>query len=103
MNKFDNGRAASAVEEALRTYPLVSAPLTLRPRVMKRIRATAPIPRFRLTWLDYAMSLFATAMAITPLFVWQFITPQMMITAQVELFILAQRLNPSFVIPLLMQ
>ena len=104
--KFDDGNGAwnadSVVEEALRTYPFVPAPAALRLNVMKRIRTTAPVLRFRLTWLDYAMSLFATVMAATPFIVWQFITPQMIVTAQVELFILSQHFNPSFLLPLLL-
>ena len=58
------------LDDALRTYPVQSAPESLMPAVMARLseRAPAPIPArypaalFRPTWLDYALSLFAAGM-----------------------------------------
>jgi hypothetical protein len=52
----------AAVDEALRAYPLTPAPQTLAPAVMTRIRTLSPAPRFRMGWLDYALSLFAAVM-----------------------------------------
>lgn len=102
MTQKFNGDADLAVETALRTEPLLPTPITLRPSVMKRIRAITPLPRFRLTWFDYAMSLFGGGMALTPFFVWQFVTPQMMLQLQVQLYILVQRFSPSFFLPILL-
>ena len=102
MTKKFHGDADLAVEAALRTQPLLPAPITLRPSVMKRIRAITPLPHFGLTWLDYAMSLFGGGMALTPFFVWQFITPQMMLNLQIQMYILSQRFSPSFLLPVLM-
>ncbi len=53
----------AAVDDALRTYPLVPAPPTLIPAVIARIQAQAPAPRFQLRWIDYALGLFGTSMA----------------------------------------
>ena len=69
--------AYAAVDDALRTYPAQPAPDSLLPAVMARIGATEDAPArpasdqastpwsgltLRLTWLDYAISLFAAGM-----------------------------------------
>ncbi|MEK7441257.1 MAG: hypothetical protein AABZ78_10705 [Chloroflexota bacterium] len=99
MTQPTHGDAASAVADALQTYPLVHAPPTLRPNAMRRITQLAR-PRFSLTWFDYALGLFGSGMAATPWFVWHLITPQMLFRLQVEFYIIAQRLNPSFLLPM---
>ena len=63
------------VDDALRTYPLTPAPPTLSPRVMARLRSLTPAPRFRLAWIDYAISLFVTGMAALIFILWQSISP----------------------------
>ncbi len=59
-------RAAYAqVDAALRTYPLAPTPRALRANVMAAVaawpRATAR-PRFRLGWIDLALTLFLSGM-----------------------------------------
>ena len=81
----------SAIDNALRTYPLAPVPATLAPGVMARIRAVAPAPRFRLAWVDYALSLFATGMAGLGLLFWQSITPQMAARMQLQWLLFLQR------------
>jgi hypothetical protein len=55
-----------AVVEALRTYPLDEVPAALQANVMSRVRAAARdkvlAVHFRLTWMDFALSLFFAAM-----------------------------------------
>jgi hypothetical protein len=62
---FDH-QAFAAVDDALRTYPIEPAPEVLLPAIMARVQAlprlSQPLPRFRLTWLDYAFSLFFSGM-----------------------------------------
>lgn len=99
MTKPTHGDADSAVADALLTYPLVLVPPTLKPNVMRRITRLAR-PRFSLTWFDYALGLFGSGMAATPLLALQFITPQMLFRLQVEFYIIAQRLSPSFLLPM---
>ena len=53
----------AAIEDALRTYPLDPAPAGIMHAVMRRIEITKPLPRFRLHWLDYAISLFFAGMS----------------------------------------
>jgi hypothetical protein len=63
--------AYAAVDEALRTAPLGAVPPALVPAVMARVRGLVAAPRFRLVWLDYALSLFAAGLAGLLLLLWQ--------------------------------
>ena len=63
----------------------------LAPTVMARIRALAPAPRFRLAWVDYAVSLFAAGMVGLVLLLWQSITPQMAARMQLQWQLILQR------------
>src|ERR1051325_7056079 len=83
MTPLTEPEALAAVEDALRTYPLASAPAAFTPKVMRRIRALTPAPRFRLAWIDYALSLFAAGMAGLLVFLWQSIPPH--VTTRVQL------------------
>ena len=53
----------AAIEDAFRTYPLAPAPAGIMHTVMRRIEITKPLPRFRLHWLDFAISLFFAGMS----------------------------------------
>ncbi len=82
------------IEDALRTYPLAPVPPTFSPAVMSRIRALSqPVPQFRLTWLDYAVTLFCAAMLGVGFFFWQFLTPELWPQLQYELPFMVQNLN----------
>ncbi len=85
----DQDRVAfAAVDDALRTYPLAPAPLTLAPAIITRIHASSPAPHFRLEWLDYALSLFAAGMVGLGLVIWQSISSQLAADAQIQLVML---------------
>ncbi len=92
-NKRMPNTQMAAVDDALRTYPLTPAPASLRPGVVTRLRALAPAPRFRLQFLDYAISLFGAGMLGLAVILWRFITPQMAAHAQLEWLYLAQVLR----------
>ena len=63
-NQQDTNHITHAIiDEALKTYPLAEPPDTLLPAVMTRIQAVSSAPRFRLSWFDYAISLFGAGMA----------------------------------------
>jgi hypothetical protein len=81
------------VDEALRTYPLPPAPVTLAPRVAARLRALSPAPRFRLTWTDYVISLFAAGMLGLALIGWQALSPQFWLRLQFHVLLLAQQIG----------
>src|SRR5689334_5201956 len=85
--------AFAAVDEALRTYPLAPAPAAFTPKVMSRIRALTPAPRFRLAWIDYAVSLFAAGMVGLLMVLWQSIPPQMAAHIQLQMLYLFLHFN----------
>ncbi|HEX9926425.1 MAG TPA: hypothetical protein VGD99_27465 [Anaerolineae bacterium] len=80
MNRpTDAEQAAYAlVDAALRHYPLTEAPAGLLPAVMARIQAVPTVPRFHLTWFDYAISFFGAGMAGCVLLLWRlFLSPSL--------------------------
>ena len=92
MSDLNDREAFAMVDNALRTEPLSPPPLTLAPAVLARVRALrpAPRPRFRLAWIDYAGSLFATGMVALAFMLWQSITPQMMMRAKLQILLWQQ-------------
>jgi hypothetical protein len=97
MTRPIKGEAASTVEAALHTYPLTPAPPQLKVNIMRRI-AQLTRPRFRLTTLDYALTLFGSSMAATPLIIWQTLTPQMILRLEIALYYLNHLITfPNFV------
>ncbi len=59
------------IDEALRSYPLEPAPASIYQKVMKQVGVQRSIPKFKLSWLDYALSGFVAMMAGLVLFLWQ--------------------------------
>ncbi len=92
MSDLNDREAFALVDDALRTEPLSPPPPTLAPAVLARIRALRPVllPRFRLAWIDYAVSLFATGMVALAFLLWQSITPQMMMQAKLQILLWQQ-------------
>lgn len=83
----------AAVDDALRTYPLAPAPGTLRLRVMARLQTSAAPLRFRLQFLDYAVSLFGALMVGLALMFWQTLSPLSARLALLQLGYLVQVLG----------
>lgn len=75
----DADQAAYAlVDAALRHYPLAEAPASLLPAVMARLQTVSTVPRFHLTWFDYAISFFGAGMAGCVLLLWRlFLSPSL--------------------------
>ncbi len=92
MSDLNDRDAFAPVDDALRTEPLSPPPPTLAPAVLARIRALRPEPppRFRLAWIDYAVSLFATGMVALAFVLWQSVTPQMMMRAKLQILLWQQ-------------
>jgi hypothetical protein len=63
------------VNDALGSMPLEPPPANLFPAVMRQVRRQqAAMPRFRLSWLDLALSLFAAGMAgLVVILAWLFL------------------------------
>jgi hypothetical protein len=75
IEKNGNDRAAyAAVDDALNTYPMEPAPPIILYSVVRRIEVMAPSSRFRLTWFDYALSLFFAGMAALGMILWRTIS-----------------------------
>lgn len=53
---------SAAVEDALRTWPLEPEPPTLLPGAMAHILRLSERPRFRVSWLEWALGLFVVLM-----------------------------------------
>ena len=102
MSPLTEPEALAVVDEALRTYPLAPAPDAFTPKVMSRIRALTPAPRFHLAWIDYAISVFAAGMAGLLVLLWQSIPPQMAAQAQLQILFIFLHFNLSLLGPALL-
>ncbi len=74
----DRERMAQAqIEAALRGQPLAQPPAALAPAVLARIHGLTQTarPRFRLEWLDYALSLFVLAASGVAVWFWRLLPP----------------------------
>lgn len=67
-----NPQTDDMIEDALRTYPLADASPGFSKGVMRRIssKTSAPAPRFRLTWLDYALGFFLALLPLVGFVIW---------------------------------
>ena len=99
MNRWsEHDQAAFAeVDAALRSAPITPPPHTLAPAVLARLRALAPapLPPFRLTWLDVAIPAFIAGMAGLMYLMWlslpRYATQQFFVSVQVQWLIFSQR------------
>ena len=87
----NNSNAHIELEDALQTYPIVSAPANFSKSVMKNVRASAPKPQFQLSWIDYALTFFSTGMVGLILFLWQLIPMQWFMLMRFQAFVLWER------------
>jgi hypothetical protein len=81
------------IEDALSTHPLSPAPPTLAPAVMARVRTLAPLPRFRLSWVDGLVSFFIAGMTGLTVLLWQLLPPQLALQTRLQFMYLLQRVN----------
>ena len=85
---FENDQKIhTALEDALHTYPIASAPAGFSTGVMNAVRASAPIPQFQLSWVDYALTFFATSMIALTLVLWQFVPVQWIMRIRFQAFV----------------
>ncbi|MBN2386976.1 MAG: hypothetical protein JXB85_08140 [Anaerolineales bacterium] len=70
------------VEDAARTYPLADTPPGFAVRVMARLQKMAPVPHFRLSWLEYLLSLGLAGMGLFGFLVWSALPPQVIAYVQ---------------------
>ena len=79
------------LEDALQTYPIVSAPANFSKSVMQNVRTAVPKPQFQLSWIDYALTFFGTSMVGLVLLLWQFIPTQWVVLVRFQAFVLWER------------
>ena len=93
---FNDRPTDDPITEALRSYPPEAAPPTFSAGVMARLQTLPPNvrPRFRLSWFDWAISLFTTGLAGVGFLVWQSLPPQVVAQLQVTWILLMQRFAP---------
>ena len=78
------------IEDALRTYPLAEPPAGFSARVVREVRASQAPPRFRLTWMDYALGLLLTILPASLLLVWSWLPRQFFLRLQFEWLLFQQ-------------
>ncbi len=88
VNNYDR-----EIEDALQSYPLTPPPPTLVPGVLARVRALAPLPRFRLSWVDGLVSFFIAGMTGLAFLIWQLLPPQLALQTRLQLLYLSQRVD----------
>jgi hypothetical protein len=90
------------VENTLREMPLAPMPRDITASVMKRIRIE-PIPRFRLTWADFGLSLVITLCILAVWFGLQSLPSLVLLQLRIQGILLWQRIivNADWLIPLI--
>ena len=79
------------LEDALQTYPIISAPASFSKAVMENVHASAPKPQFQLSWIDYALTFFGTSMIGLVLFLWQLVPTQWFMHVRFQALVLWER------------
>ena len=79
------------LEDALQTYPIISAPASFSKSVMENVRASAPKPQIQLSWIDYALTFFGAGMVGLLLFLWRLIPTQRIMLVRFQAFVLWER------------
>jgi hypothetical protein len=80
-----------SLEDALQSYPVITAPAGFSNSVMNSVRSSEPKLRFRLTWIDYALTLFATSMIGLALTLLQLVPMKWIMQVRFKAFILWER------------
>jgi hypothetical protein len=89
------------IENALRTHSLAELPPRFSEGVMQRVQSMPAAYRFRLTWMDYALSLFVSILPIAGFAVWYFLPREVLLDLQFQWQVLqSSRLQPLVVLPL---
>jgi hypothetical protein len=78
------------LEDALQNYPLADPPRDFSANVMRHVRDSQAPVKFRLTWLDYALGLFLTALPATALLIWAWLPREVVLRLQFEWLLFQQ-------------
>lgn len=99
-NRLTPQQQDALIEDALSTHPLAPMPRDITANVMSRI-PTAPAPRFRLTWVDGALSLALTLSLLAAWVGFQALPAMARIQLRIQGILLWQRflVNADWLIP----
>lgn len=77
------------IEDALRNWPISQVPRGFSRRVLQRVESTQQtVLKFRFTWLDYALGLFAASLPFIVLFIWDLLPSTFIMRLTYRLFLL---------------
>ncbi len=77
------------IEDALQTWPIAQAPRGFSRRVLQHVETTQQsVLKFRFTWLDYALGLFAASLPFLVLFIWDLLPSSFIMLLTYRLFLL---------------
>lgn len=77
------------IEDALRTWPIAQAPRGFSRRVLQQVETTQQtVLKFRFTWLDCALGLFAASIPFFVLFIWDLLPSPFILRLTYLLFLL---------------
>lgn len=91
----------AAVEDALRTIELVEAPPTLATGILRQLHSRPQLPRFRLLWIDYVLSLFVAGMLALIYIVGGALPPELRLYLRLQVLYWLQRLELDPLVPIL--
>jgi hypothetical protein len=87
----EDQKSHMALNGALDTYPVVSAPANFTTSVMNKVCIPEPKPQFRLSWIDYALTFFSTSMIYLLFFLWQLVPGRWIQVMRFQAYSLGQR------------
>jgi hypothetical protein len=100
LNTLDKVEYA-AIEDALHSIELIEAPPTLAKGVIRRLHSRPQLPRFRLLWIDYVLSLFVAGMLALIYVVSDALPPELRLYLRLQFLYWLQRLELDPLMPIM--
>ncbi|MGD8405542.1 MAG: hypothetical protein PVJ21_17930 [Anaerolineales bacterium] len=99
-NRLTPAQKDELIENTLREMPLAPMPRDITAGVMKHIQ-TEPVPRFRLTWADFGLSLIITLCILAVWIGLQSLPPLVLLQLRIQGILIWQRIivNANWLIP----
>jgi len=92
---------SAAIENALRTVEMFEAPSTLASGILRQLHSRPQLPRFRLLWIDYVLSLFVAGMLALIYIVGGALPPELRLYLRLQFLYWLQRLELDPLIPVM--
>ena len=91
----------AAIEDALHSIELIEVPPTLARGVIRRLHSRPQLPRFRLLWIDYVLSLFVAGMLALIYVVSDALPPELRLYLRLQFLYWLQRLELDPLMPIM--